>query len=152
MSGNQNAIGGQGGLILGKLTPALNTEFEISVPAGEIWRINYMSYILATDANNGDRQVTLQVFTTGDIALQYDTNIMQKKNFSRRYDFVPDYEQYSISMGGKPEQSQALKFPSTGFWFDGDNAGFNGIKSETANLQVGDQFTIVSFQYVKWVK
>ena len=124
-------------------TPAPGAEISETVPAGARWQLLAFRAQLVTDANVASRVIRLLVDDGANILAHTSTNVGQATALTYTYGWVQG------PMTGAVGQVNALLFGLPNLLLLG--AGWR-IRTSTASIQVGDQFSLVQYLVREWIE
>lgn len=122
-------------------TPAAQTNFGVTVPQGETWKLLSWHALFGTDANAANRLFIIQLTNaTGSVLWTGEGTLFQVASQFRRYS-VSAVGAY----GGQQDFGyQVLTYPD--FWMP---PGYV-LRTAILNFQVGDQLSELAYYYELW--
>ena len=122
-----------GGRIQRKIptTPSPGHAIEITVPSGEVWRVQDMTFILTTSATVATRRVKVRIMTQYDETIATWSNTDQTASQSRVYHMAD----YGVIQDEAEGSDILITLPSAFVLIGGDT-----IRIDASSIQSGDQF------------
>jgi len=121
--------------------PAAGLDIELIVPAGEVWKLRDMTFILATDATVANRRVRITIVTSFDQTIRIFSNTDQAASLTRIYR-VAAFGYFTSETYGS---DILIPIPDEYLLRAGDS-----ILIEAVNMAAGDNFTPSEFTYEKF--
>ena len=148
MAGNPSSLQGFGGVITAVVPdPSAGSDWSLSVPAGEIWKIQLIRYELDTVNSGGDRCSQPDFVSDGHSFITYKT-ADHNRNETLQYSWVEGAGRSPDEIDDDENHYQAI--PVT--ILDGDAPSGSSIGTNTENIRAGDQYRNIVVQYLKFVK
>lgn len=116
-------------------TPAAATGFTITPDSGGDWLIRSVRFQLVTDANAADRAVALTLSAGGTEYARFSASAVQAASLTRIYVGVE-----GIGASGSVGTFTPIAMPGNGIWLPKGHA----LTVTTANIQAGDQFSVIA--------
>lgn len=113
-------------------TPAAGGDIELIVPAGEIWRVQDLTFLLTTSATVANRRVHITITTAHDLTVETWSNTDQTASTTRIYHAA----NYGVIQSEASDSDILIALPNPFLLLPTD-----AILIEAVNLQAGDQFT-----------
>lgn len=118
-------------------TPTVATDFTISVPGDESWRVLSLVFQFVTDANVASRAVRLVADDGTSIFYAVEPETNQAAGLTRRFTTVNGAGPF-----GGVSEFQPLAWPDTGLWL---RPGWR-LRTITSSIQAGDQYSAIVAQ------
>lgn len=122
--------------------PAVATNWTVTIPGKETWRLISVAFVLTTDATVASRLVVLEILDVGGTVLFHAVpDSSQTASIVAQHAFAPFGDQSVLS---SPTTRETTIPPS--LWV---RNGFV-LRSRVINFQAGDQFTAIRFYIEVW--
>lgn len=119
--------------------PAAATDWSVTVPGGRVWVPLALTALLTTDANAGNRDVSLRVTDQTNIVAAFDAFANQGASLAELYSFVAGA---GTGAGGTTHLTCTTPIPDMAL-----PAGYV-LETHTTGFEVGDQWSSI----VVWVE
>lgn len=113
-------------------TPAAGADIELIVPAGEIWRVQDITFLLTTSSTVANRRVHVTIETAHDVTVETWSNTDQTASTTRVYHVA----NYGVIQSETSGSDILIALPNPFLLLPTD-----GILIEAVNMRAGDQFT-----------
>lgn len=115
--------------------PAAGAEWTHTVSANRIWHIRSITCTMVADANVATRTLTITATHLGTSNIQGAANFTQAANETRTYTLAA-----GLGVGPSAAFNKIFGALPIDFWLAGEDV----IASETNNIQVGDQYSVIA--------
>lgn len=132
-----------GGRIVRKTptTPAVNVDIQLTVPAGEVWKILDITFLMTTDANVANRRARIYINTPADQTLNMWADTDQAASLTVVYHGGA----LGAGSAGKTSIHQFIPIPANMLLFAGDTLGMTAANRQATDQMTPDEITIEKF-------
>lgn len=122
-------------------TPAVNVDIQMTVPAGEVWRIRDITFLITTDANVANRRAKIYISTPHDATLWMWADTDQTASLTRIY--------HGGNLGAGSAGASGLDIfiplPNDMLLFAGDTIGMTAQNRAAGDQMTPDEITIEKY-------